>query len=50
VTPEERNRVNVLCARIAIEKDQDTFIQLVKELNDLMETKKHRLEESEKRY
>jgi hypothetical protein len=50
VNPEKRNRVNVLCARIAIEKDQDTFIQLVQELNDLMEKKEHRLEESETRY
>jgi hypothetical protein len=35
--------MNALCAQIAIEKDQDTFIQLVQELNDLMERKVHRL-------
>jgi hypothetical protein len=29
--------MNVLCAQIAIEKDQDKFIQLVQELNNLME-------------
>jgi hypothetical protein len=36
--------MNVLCAQIAIEKDQDKFIQLVQELNNLMEKKEHRLE------
>jgi hypothetical protein len=52
VTPEERSRMNALCAQMAIEKDQDTFIQLVQELNDLMERKVHRLNDpssSEKR-
>jgi hypothetical protein len=40
--------MNALCAQIAIEKDQGTFIKLVQELNDLMEKKEHRLEELNK--
>jgi hypothetical protein len=44
LTPDERERMNALCERIAIEKDQQKFVQLIRELNDLLERKQHRLE------
>jgi hypothetical protein len=44
VTPEERKRMDVLCQQIAVERDHDKFIQLVRELNDLLEEKEQRLE------
>jgi len=40
MTPEEREQMNRLCARIAVEKDQTIFTQLVRQLNDLLE-KRH---------
>lgn len=48
MTPEERERMNVLCQRIAVEQDRDKFTHLVKELNDLLTLKDHRLEEKKK--
>jgi hypothetical protein len=44
MTPEERQRMELLCAQIAVEKEHDKFLALVKELNDLLERKEHRLE------
>ena len=43
MTPEERDRMNWLCMRIAEEKDPETFDALVKELNDLLEVKHQRI-------
>ena len=48
MTPEEREHMSVLCQRIATEQDRDIFSQLVKELNDLLSVKDHRLEEKQK--
>lgn len=36
--------MKAICARIAGEKDRDSFILLVQELNDLLDNKEHRLE------
>ena len=44
MTPEERERMHKLSQQIAIERDNDKFNQLVKELNDLPEPKGQRLE------
>jgi hypothetical protein len=41
MTPEERERMNVLCSRIAEEKDPILFNELVRQLSELLE-KKHR--------
>jgi hypothetical protein len=35
MTPEEREQMNTLCARIAVEKERTMFDQLVRQLNDL---------------
>jgi hypothetical protein len=43
MTPDERERMNELCSKIATEKDPDTFDKLVKELNDLIEHKHERI-------
>ena len=48
MTPEERERMAALCQRIATEQDRDIFSELVKELNDLLSVKDHRLEERQK--
>ena len=39
MTPEEREKMNELCARIQAERDPETFDGLVKELNDLIAVK-----------
>jgi|HubBroStandDraft_1064217.scaffolds.fasta_scaffold156222_2 hypothetical protein len=44
MTPDERERMQILCERIAIEKDQKKFGDLVQELNDLLDRKSHRLD------
>jgi hypothetical protein len=49
MTPEERERMNVLCERIAKEQDHDKFVKLVQELNDLLEHKEQRLEDPPKK-
>lgn len=33
-----------LCAMIEKEQDRDRFLELIKELNDLLDRKEHRLE------
>ncbi len=48
MTPDERERMAILCERIAKEQDQHKFTKLVQELNDLLEAKKHRLDEGPK--
>lgn len=35
--------MDALCAQIAVEKDQDKFLELVEELNDLLERSHVRL-------
>jgi len=45
MTPEERERMYHLCAMIEQEKDRDRFLRLIRELNQLLEHKEHRLEE-----
>jgi len=44
MTPEEREQLDSLCRRIAIEKDPQTFDRLVKELEALLEAKHERLQ------
>ena len=46
MTPDERERMHILCERIAKEQDHSKFVKLVQELNDLLENKEHRLEAS----
>jgi hypothetical protein len=48
VTPEERERMMYLCERIQEEKDRTKFMELVKELLELMERKERRLKANEK--
>ena len=43
MTPEERERMEYLCGRIAVEKDPVTFDKLVQELNELLEAKHQRI-------
>jgi len=43
MTPEERERMNELAARIADEKDPEIFDQLVRELEHLLEAKHERI-------
>ncbi len=43
MTPDERERMNWLCQRIAEEKDPKIFDELVRELNDLLDTEHERL-------
>ena len=43
MTPEERKKMNDICTRIQIEKNPETFDQLVHELNELLEIKHERI-------
>lgn len=43
VTPDERERMAILCERIATEQDRQKFTQLVDELNELLDRKDERL-------
>ena len=43
MTPEEREKMNALCERIAVEKVPEKFDELVRELNDLLEQKHERI-------
>jgi hypothetical protein len=43
MTPKERERMNEICSQIATEKDPETFDNLVRELNDLLEQKHERI-------
>lgn len=45
MTPEERQRMNQLCAQIQDEKDPSKFSALVEELNELLEKKERRFRE-----
>ena len=42
MNPDEKEQMELLCVRIATEQDQQKFIQLVKELNDLLEGRRLR--------
>ena len=44
MTPDERDRVTVLCRRLAEEHDHQKFAELLKALNELLDGKEHRLE------
>ncbi|MGP0017628.1 MAG: hypothetical protein ACLPHP_03585 [Candidatus Sulfotelmatobacter sp.] len=44
MTPDEREKMAILCERIAKEQDRATFKKLVKELNDLLRRKAQRLQ------
>lgn len=43
MTPDERERMAVLCERIAKEQDLAKFKQFVRELNELLKHKEQRL-------
>ncbi len=48
MTPETRERMNVLCKRIQEEQDTVTFNKLITELNELLAEKGDRLTSSQK--
>jgi len=43
MTPDERERMAILCQRIATEKNPESFDNLVQELNDLLDIKRQRI-------
>jgi hypothetical protein len=43
--PDERERMYQLCQLIEVEKDHARFLELIRELNELLERKEHRLED-----
>ena len=43
MSPEEKERMELLCKQIQIEKDLQKFNQLVDELDELLATKENRL-------
>jgi hypothetical protein len=43
MTPDEQERMQCLCQKIAVEEDPQIFDQLVKELNELLEVKHGRI-------
>jgi hypothetical protein len=47
--PDERERMYQLCAMIEKEQDRERFLQLIRELNDLLEHKERRLEHSDRK-
>jgi hypothetical protein len=46
LTPDESDRMPSLCKQIVTEKDRDKFIKLVEELNNLLDRKEQRLEDT----
>jgi hypothetical protein len=42
--PDERERMYKLCAMIEVEQEQDRFIALIRELNELLAQKERRLD------
>jgi HPt (histidine-containing phosphotransfer) domain-containing protein len=48
MTPEERDRMYALCMRIQDEKDTKKFNCLVEELERLLDTKRERIQASER--
>ncbi len=47
VTPEESARMEELVCKIAVEKNQTVFLQLVTELNELLSHKSQRLSQAQ---
>ncbi|HEX8817149.1 MAG TPA: hypothetical protein VF753_16750 [Terriglobales bacterium] len=45
---DERERMYKLCAMIEVEQDQDRFIDLIRELNELLALKERRLDDKAK--
>ena len=43
--PDERERMYQLCELIENEKDHARFLELIRELNELLQRKEHRLED-----
>jgi hypothetical protein len=43
MTPDERERMAILCERIAKEQDLTKFMEFVQQLNDLLKNKEDRL-------
>jgi hypothetical protein len=39
MSTDEQERIHILCERIATEQDQEKFVKLVQELNDLLDRK-----------
>jgi hypothetical protein len=48
MTPDERERMAILCERIAKEQDPHKFMQCIQQLNDLLKAKEHRLKTAPK--
>jgi len=44
MTPEEKARMAQLCQQIEVEEDHDKFIELVRELGDLLARKEGRID------
>jgi hypothetical protein len=49
MTPDERERMAILCERIATEQDPTKFDDLVQDLNDLLEAKHGRIHPEHKK-
>jgi hypothetical protein len=49
MTPDEREKMHILCQRIAVENDPDNFNKLIRELNELLDGKYARLRPTDKR-
>jgi hypothetical protein len=43
MTPEERTQLDWLCNEIKDERNHERFLRLIRELNDLLQGKEHRL-------
>jgi hypothetical protein len=37
MTPDDQEQIDILCAQIATEQDQEKFVKLVQQLNDLLD-------------
>jgi hypothetical protein len=46
MTPDERERMHILCQRIAGEQDHGNFLRFVRQLNELLERKNQRFAEN----
>ena len=44
MTPDERERLNVICEQIAKEQDHQKFTELLEALNELLDGKEQRLQ------
>lgn len=49
MNPDERERMYYLCAMIEKERDHARFLQLIRELNDLLERNERRLEDEDRK-